>query len=68
MNSHNTSILNSNVFVANYSKDEELAMKAKINFASQKATRHPNVISFIGACVDDTECKNMSHICSSFFF
>jgi len=31
-------------------------MKAKINFASQKATRNPNVIAFIGACVDDTEC------------
>jgi len=42
---------------ANFTTNDELEMKAKINFASQKGTRHPNVLEFVGACVDNPECE-----------
>ncbi|WAQ93640.1 FER-like protein [Mya arenaria] len=38
----------------NFTKDDELLMKAKINFSSDRVGDHPNVIKFIGAVVDDT--------------
>ncbi|WAQ93664.1 TIE2-like protein [Mya arenaria] len=36
-----------------FSKNDELLMKAKLNFSSVKAGDHPNVIKFVGAVVDN---------------
>ncbi|XP_052806968.1 uncharacterized protein LOC128236139 [Mya arenaria] len=36
-----------------FTKDDELLMKAKINFSSDRVGDHPNIIKFVGAVVDD---------------
>ncbi|XP_052800641.1 uncharacterized protein LOC128231640 [Mya arenaria] len=36
-----------------FTKDDELLMKAKVNFSSDRVGDHPNVIKFVGAIVDD---------------
>lgn len=40
-----------------YSTDDMYAMKAKINFAGSKIGDHPNVLSFIGAVVNEDASK-----------
>ncbi|XP_052807066.1 uncharacterized protein LOC128236221 [Mya arenaria] len=40
-------------FSEDFSKNDELLMKAKLNFSSVKAGDHPNVIKFVGAVVDN---------------
>ncbi|KAL4222693.1 hypothetical protein ACF0H5_018734 [Mactra antiquata] len=37
----------------NYSTDDELLMKAKINFTGQIVGDHPNVLKFVGAVISD---------------
>lgn len=44
-------------FADGYTKDDEFAMKAKINFTGSVVGDHPNILKFIGAVVNDEACK-----------
>ena len=45
------------VFVEHFTSDDELLMKAKINFTGTKVGEHPNVLKFIGAVTSDDASK-----------
>lgn len=46
-------------FKGGYSEENLLMMKAKINFFAKEVGDHPNIISFIGAVVDNDACKDL---------
>lgn len=46
-------------FKGGYSEENLLMMKAKINFFAKEVGDHPNIISFIGAVLDNDACKDL---------
>jgi hypothetical protein len=47
----------SSVFIDKFTPNDEMLMKAKINFTGTVVGSHPNVLKFLGAVVGDDRSK-----------
>jgi hypothetical protein len=45
------------LFVGGYTEENEMSMRAKINFYATQVGEHPNILRFLGAVVDDESRK-----------
>lgn len=47
-------------FLGGYTEENELSMRAKINFQATQVGEHPNILRFLGAVIDDVSRKSRS--------